>query len=314
MEIFQFAQFRTIAECGTMREAAERLYLSQPTLSYNLKKLESELGCQLFVRSHNRLALSPYGEIVLKHVGVLQDHMDAMLAEIEEAKRREAATLQIGCFSSIASYFFMPQIASGLSDSFFEVTNCTTSELVDGLKDGRFDILIATDICREKSFKWHKLYTEHAFVSAPLGSVVAGLPEVVSSDLTNLTFNIEAGQEGYSDWYSYILHNAGVADEQVERMALRVHLKMKDTLPTCNLITSFIMDFVKVNESRVIVPISEPFAQRNIGLLYRSDAPEKVSSFVNFIRANEEHLFGGNTFIPYFFFPSEADNLRIING
>ena len=53
MEIFQFEQFQMIAECGTMREAAERLFLSQPTLSRNIKKLESELGCKLFTRSSN---------------------------------------------------------------------------------------------------------------------------------------------------------------------------------------------------------------------------------------------------------------------
>ena len=69
MEIFQFKQFQMIAECGTMREAAERLFLLQPTLSHNLKKLEAELDCKLFARSGNQLRLTPYGELVCQGTG-----------------------------------------------------------------------------------------------------------------------------------------------------------------------------------------------------------------------------------------------------
>ena len=100
MEIFQFEQFQMIAECGTMREAADRLFLSQPTLSHNLKKLESELGCKLFVRAGNQLRLTPYGELVLGRTREIDGSFKAMLAEVEDMKRREEATLRIGSYSS----------------------------------------------------------------------------------------------------------------------------------------------------------------------------------------------------------------------
>ena len=74
MDIFQFEQFQMIAECGTMREAAERLFLSQSTLSHNIKKLEAELGCKLFTRSSNQLRLTPYGELVLAFAKHMKSH------------------------------------------------------------------------------------------------------------------------------------------------------------------------------------------------------------------------------------------------
>ena len=61
MEIHQLEQFKAIAESRTMREAADKLFISQPALSQNLKKLEAELGCTLFDRAHNQLAITPYG-------------------------------------------------------------------------------------------------------------------------------------------------------------------------------------------------------------------------------------------------------------
>lgn len=58
MEIHQLEQFKAIAESRTMREAADKLFISQPALSQNLKKLEAELGCTLFDRAHNQLAIT----------------------------------------------------------------------------------------------------------------------------------------------------------------------------------------------------------------------------------------------------------------
>lgn len=235
MEIYQFEQFRTIAECGTMREAADKLYLSQPTLSYNLKKLESELGCKLFTRANNQLRLTPYGELVLRRTREIDESFQAMLAEVEDAKRREAATLRVGSYSIIASGFVMSPIAAGLPDSRFVVDNCPTAELVQGLEDGRFDVLLATDASRSKSFKWQKLHTECACVSVPRSASAANLSVAHAADMVDMRFSIESGLLGYSDWYTHILRSAGVPDDAVERRPFKEHLRVKDTLPSCNL-------------------------------------------------------------------------------
>lgn len=311
MEIFQFEQFQMIVECGTMREAAERLFLSQPTLSHNLKKLEAELGCKLFMRAGNQLRLTPYGELVLERTREIDASFKAMLAELDDMKRREEATLRIGSYSFIASGFVMSPVAAEFPDSRFVIDNCPTDALKEGLKDGRFDVLLATDIVRDKSFKWQKLYTEQAFVSAPHDHALAKHESISGADMANLQFNIESGLLGYSDWFSYILRNAGVPDDAVERRPFKEHLRVKDVLPTCNLITSLIMGFVRTSEQRAIIAIDEPYAKRTIGLLYRPDAPEKVLAFVKYMKSHAAGAFSGNAFIPYFLFPDDVSNLHI---
>jgi len=311
MDIYQFEQFKMIAECGTMREAAERLFLSQPTLSHNIKKLESELGCKLFTRSSNRLRLTPYGELVLKRTRDIDESFKAMVAEVEDLKRREEATLRIGSYSYIASGFVMSPIAAELTESRFVVDNCPTDALKEGLKDGRFDVLLATDIARDKQFRWQKLYQERAYISVPRNHALANRDSVSAAELVDLQFNIESGLLGYSDWFSYILRNAGVPEEAIERRPFKEHLRVKDALPTCNLITSLIMGFVRTSELRAIVEIDEPFAKRNIGLLYRADAPGKVLAFVKYMKSNAAGSFSGNAFIPYFLFPDDVSNLHI---
>ena len=313
MDIRQFEQFQMIAECGTMREAAERLFLSQPTLSHNIKRLESELGCKLFVRSGNQLHLTAYGELVLERIGEIDSLFKKMLADVEDAKRREEATLRIGSYSYIASGFVMSPIAAEFPESRFVVENCTTETLRQGLKDGSFDVLLATDIVRDRSCKWQKLYTEQAYVSVPRDHELAGRDAIGAADLTGLRFNIESGLLGYSDWFSYLLRKANVPDESVERRPFKEHLRVKDALPTCNLITSLIMGFVRTSDVRSILKLDEPFARRNIGLVYRPDAPEKVQSFVSYMKSHAAGAFSGNAFIPYFLFPEDASNLHIQN-
>ena len=67
MELTQLLQFKTIAESKTMREAAERLHISQPALSSSLKNLETELGVRLFERQKNHLILNQAGQLALTH-------------------------------------------------------------------------------------------------------------------------------------------------------------------------------------------------------------------------------------------------------
>ena len=180
-----------------------------------------------------------------------------------------------------------------------------------GLKDGRFDVLIATDVARGGSFKWQKLYTEQAYLSIPRDHALANRESVTAADMAELPFNIESGLLGYSDWFSYILRNAGVPDDAVERRPFKEHLRVKDALPTCNLITSLIMGFVRTSEMRSIIEVNEPYAKRNIGLLYRADAPEKVLAFVEHMKSHAAGAFSGNAFIPYFLFPDDVHNLHI---
>ena len=67
-----------------MREAAEKLYLSQPALNQSLKKLEVELGCTLFDRTHNQLVLTVYGEILLEHVHRILFDLKEVAEKIDE--------------------------------------------------------------------------------------------------------------------------------------------------------------------------------------------------------------------------------------
>lgn len=90
-------QFLEIADTGSVSMAAARLNVSQPGLSFNMRKLETELGVPLFIRSSRGMTLSEYGGILVNHVRIM-DRLDSNArASITAHKLRREGGLRIGC-------------------------------------------------------------------------------------------------------------------------------------------------------------------------------------------------------------------------
>ena len=64
MELRQLEYFREIANTGSINEAARKLNMSQPPLSYQIRQLENELNVQLFERTHKGVILTAAGKLL----------------------------------------------------------------------------------------------------------------------------------------------------------------------------------------------------------------------------------------------------------
>lgn len=76
MELNQLQYFRVVAETQNITEAAERLHIAQPTLSKVIKRLEADLGFQLFDRRSSKLTLNPLGKAYLVYVELALDALE----------------------------------------------------------------------------------------------------------------------------------------------------------------------------------------------------------------------------------------------
>ncbi len=90
-------QFLEIAETGSVSTAAARLRVSQPGLSFNMRKLEKELGVPLFIRSSRGMKLSEYGDILVNHVRIMSRLDSNARASIAALRLRREDGLRIGC-------------------------------------------------------------------------------------------------------------------------------------------------------------------------------------------------------------------------
>ncbi len=84
MELNQIKQFRVIANTESISAAADLLYIAQPSLSQTLKRLEDELGTQLFDRRGKKIILNGAGKIFLKHCDEIILSLDSAKKELNE--------------------------------------------------------------------------------------------------------------------------------------------------------------------------------------------------------------------------------------
>jgi DNA-binding transcriptional LysR family regulator len=104
--------FVAVAEELHFTRAAERLFLSQPALSKQIRMLERQLGAELFERNRQGVALTPVGVALLPHARRVLAAWDQAYEAAEQAKREQRATLLVGMSTSLARSGMLPAIRS----------------------------------------------------------------------------------------------------------------------------------------------------------------------------------------------------------
>ena len=117
MELRQLEYFQMASRLRNITRAAERLRVSQPNITVAIKKLEAELGIQLFDRSQKQLALTPEGAVFLNRIELaLRNIQDAVL-EVNDYKQLQKGSIKIGIPPMMGAYLF-PRIFSSFQKKY----------------------------------------------------------------------------------------------------------------------------------------------------------------------------------------------------
>src|ERR671914_628302 len=104
--------FAAVAEEGNLTRAAQRLFVSQPALTKQIRQLEAQLGVTLFTRSRAGMALTDAGRVLAERTPNLLSAWDTALRETRSADRRAARVLRVGFVASAANEHTQGIIAS----------------------------------------------------------------------------------------------------------------------------------------------------------------------------------------------------------
>src|ERR1700743_2119934 len=104
--------FVAVAEEVHFTRAAARLYLSQPAVSKQIRRLERQLGAELFARDQQGVALTPVGVALLPHARRVLAAWDQACEAAEEAKSEQRATVVGGMGTGLAGSGILPAIRS----------------------------------------------------------------------------------------------------------------------------------------------------------------------------------------------------------
>ena len=117
MNLRDLRYFVALADTRHFGRAAESCFVSQPTLSTQLKKLEEELGVALIERAPRNILLTPAGEQILKHARQALAQVSQMHEIAKHIRDPEAASVRLGIFPTLAPYL-LPHVVPKLRKRF----------------------------------------------------------------------------------------------------------------------------------------------------------------------------------------------------
>jgi len=270
MEIHQLRYFVAVAEEGSFSHAAEREHVSQPSLSQQIQKLESELNQQLFDRLPRAVVLTEAGRTFLAYArNVLTGIADARRA-VEALEQEVAGRLAVGAIPSIALYF-LPRLIVSFEERYpkvtFELFEDTTDKLAQRLEEGTVDVVLASSGEAAPTLTQYSLGKEPLLLLVPQKHRLARKKSIKWSELASEKF--------------LLLHEEHSVSIKVRQLLAANHLKPELVLQGAQLVTIAAMvaaglgvsvvpemmvrtDFVK---GCVAVPFAQPIPTRELVLI-----------------------------------------------
>lgn len=176
MNLRDFEYLVALDEHRHFGRAAAACYASQPTLSTQLRKLETELGAELVERGSRQVIFTAVGERVVRRARRILSEVDEIRDIARYASQPYAGTLKLGGFPTLAPYL-LPHVMGPLADAFPDLqillVEAKTDELLDQLRGGSLDAaLIALPVVGD-AFTVAPLFREEFVLAASSGHPLA---------------------------------------------------------------------------------------------------------------------------------------------
>lgn len=202
--------FYYVAKYGNITQAAKILLNNQPNLTRAIKTLESELGCPLFIRNNRGMKLTPEGERLFEHIRIAFENIEAGEAEIIESRNLEKGTVFVAA-SEVALHCVLLPVLKQYRTLYpgirLEISNHSTPQAVDAIKNGIADIAVVTTPTLPSAMieevtvrKFHEVAVCSAAFSELLGEKV-GFAELLSYPMISLGTQTKSF-ELYSDFFA----------------------------------------------------------------------------------------------------------------
>tara|TARA_B110000977_G_C11038561_1_gene478012 strand:- start:392 stop:1333 length:942 start_codon:yes stop_codon:yes gene_type:complete len=277
MTITQLKYVLAVAEHQNFTKAAAHVFVTQPTLSMQIQKLEEELSILIFDRSKKPIELTEVGEKIVNQARNIVNESERMQDVVDQEKGFIGGDFRLGIIPTV-----MPTLLPMFLKSFIKkypkvhlkIEELTTAEIIIKLNDGHLDAAIAATPLVQEKIKERVLYFEPFVGYVPLNHRLNSKKYLDRSDLDiNDILLLEDGhcfRDGVINICKSLKHNAAIDSFQVESGSFETLIKLSNEgfgmtlLPYLNT-----LDIPKEEQKKYLRYFNEPSPAREVSLLYR---------------------------------------------
>lgn len=276
MNLRDLEYFAAVADCRHFGRAAEMCHVSQPTLSTQVRKLENELGVELFERGPRGATLTAAGEEILERTRVVLREASDIVAAAKKMADPTSATLRIGLFPTLGPYL-LPHVIPDVRRRFprleLRLVEAQTGDIVERLDRGELDAALLALPIEHDAFEHVVLFDEDFVLAVPSGHHLAATTQPVPVDVL-------AGQEVLLLEDGHCLRDQALAVCSVagasERAGFRAtSLETMRQMVAANVGVTLLPRLavsppVPAPDTLELVELSEPVPSRTIGMFWRT--------------------------------------------
>jgi LysR family hydrogen peroxide-inducible transcriptional activator len=186
MNLRALQYFVTLAELKHFSNAADACFVSQPTLSTQIRKLEEELGVQLVERSPKNIMLTPVGEEISRRAQQVLNDVEQIRTVARRSHNPDRGVLRLGLFPTLAPYL-LPHVVPGLRARYpqlrLQLSEEKTEDLLHLLQRGSLDAALLALPIQQEGLEVEVLFREPFVVALPADHELAGRKAIGLADL-----------------------------------------------------------------------------------------------------------------------------------
>jgi DNA-binding transcriptional LysR family regulator len=193
MTLQQLRYALTIADSGSMNEAAKKLFISQPSLSETVKELETEAGLQIFLRSNRGITITPEGEEFLGYARQVTEQFELLKSRYVEKHKKEKFSVSMQHYTFAVKAFVETVKKAGMDSYEFAVNETTTYDVMENVRNFRSEIgvlylnefneNVLRKMLREKDLEFVELFDCDTYVYLWSGHPLADMEEISMEQL-----------------------------------------------------------------------------------------------------------------------------------
>ncbi|MFG2714172.1 LysR substrate-binding domain-containing protein [Streptomyces goshikiensis] len=197
MELRQVRYFAAVAEELHFGRAADRLHIGQPTVSQQIRRLERELGSQLFDRTTRTVTLTHAGRVFLSHARALLDAERAASEAMTGLRGERDVTLRLGTSTGLGGRLekMLSALAGRAPALLVELVSVPLATRLRHVRDGELDAAFVRGADPVPGLEVLPLWEEELVAALPARHPLAADTEVAAADLAGLPLRIAAHEE-----------------------------------------------------------------------------------------------------------------------
>jgi LysR family hydrogen peroxide-inducible transcriptional activator len=285
MNLRDLKYFIALAETRHFGRAAERSFVSQPTLSGQIKKLEDELGVALFERTKKSVALTPLGEALLPHARRTIEAADGLAQFARTSRDPLAGPLRLGIIPTLSPYL-TPLILAPLKRRHPQMklvlTEEITEHLVERLRRHEIDAALLATLMDDPEFATRVMFDEPFWLAIPRKHPLYVKDTIERRDIEKLDLLLLA--EGHclarqvADVCRLVEHRETGAWADLRASSLETLLQLVGAGMGATLVPALALRGAWTTGAGVVTrPLDFPDAYRRVILVWRSSFPRTAA-------------------------------------